>query len=240
MDHVNGCQHPQVPDSTQLGNFEMLPPEIRLLIWECLFYEIHRAPHVLSILHCSRYLYQEISDHLYKGMRHGIRISGADDTLKWLYVRLFSNRMSVKWRGLKNIKAVRKHLQNFPHGRIEGKEIFLNVILSQKDPDQIIRLREKAHRFVDILKAAPVTPIVRVGLLEENPPKTMNYTNELPHDYKLANIPFMCLSNWHCRVSVGLSAVVTNKRESPGRSLLDKPTEDDGLNDSDYQITTGN
>ncbi|KAJ5213512.1 hypothetical protein N7449_000681 [Penicillium cf. viridicatum] len=178
MDHVNERQRPQAHGSTQLGNFEKLPLEIRLLIWECLFYDIHTAPRVLSILRCNRYLYQEISDHLYKGMRHEIRISGADDSLKWLYVRLFSNRMSVKWRGLKNIKAVRKHLQNFPHERIEGKEIFLNVILSHKDPDQIIQLREKADRFVDILKAAPVTPTVRVSLLEEKPPKTINYTKE--------------------------------------------------------------
>ncbi|KOS47351.1 hypothetical protein ACN38_g1694 [Penicillium nordicum] len=176
MDHVNEYQHPQFPGSTQLGNFEKLPFEIRLLIWECLFYDIHTAPHVLSILRCSRYLYQEISDHLYKGMRHEIRISGARDSLKWLYVRLASNRMPVKWRGLETIKAVRKHLHNFPHKRIEGHEIFLNARLSLKDYDQIIRLREKANRLLEILKAAPVTPVVRVSLLEGNPPKTINYT----------------------------------------------------------------
>lgn len=240
MDHSNEYQHRQVPGSTQLGNFAKLPLEIRLLIWEYLFYDIHTAPRVLSILRCNRYLYQEISDHLYKGMRHEIRISGPDDCLKWLYVRLISNRMSVKWRGLKNIKAVRKHLQTFPHERIEGKEIFLNVLLSYKDPDQTIRLlREKADRLVDILKAAPVTPTVRVSLLEGKSPKTINYSSELPHDYKLT-IPFMRLSNWHCRVPVGLSALVTNKRESRDRSLLDKPTENDRFSDSDYQISTGN
>lgn len=195
MDHVNESKNPRVPGSTQLGNFEKLPLEIRLLIWECLFYDIHTAPRVLSILRCSRYLYQEISDHLYKGMRHEIRIPGADDSLKWLYVRLVSNRMSVKWRGLKNIKAVRKHLQNFPHKRIEGKEIFLGVLLSYKDPDQTIRLMEKLDRLVDILKAAPVTPTVHVSLLKGKLPKTINYTSDLPHDYKFATTPFMRLSN---------------------------------------------
>lgn len=212
MDQGNESKHRQVPGSTQLGNFSRLPLEIRLLIWECLFYDIHTSPRVLSILRCNRYLYQEISDHLYKGMRHKIRISGPDDSLKWLYVRLVSNRMPAKCRGLKNIKAVRKHVQNFPHNRIKGKEIFLNVLLSYKDPDQTIRLlREKVDRLVDILKAVPVTPTVRVSLLEGNSPKTIKYTSELPHGYKFATIPFMCLSNWHCRVPVDLSAVVTNK-----------------------------
>lgn len=161
MDCVNEYQYPQVPVSAHLGNFVKLPLEIRFLIWEYLFYDIHTAPHVLSILRCNRHLYQEISDHLYNRTRHELRISCSNDSVNWLYVRLLSNRMSAKWWGLKNIKAVRRHLYSFPHKRIEGKEIFVNFILSSHEGfEQFMRLVQKADRLVDILKAAPVTPAV--------------------------------------------------------------------------------
>ncbi|CAG7935463.1 unnamed protein product [Penicillium nalgiovense] len=146
MDGVSEYQHPQIPGSAQLGNFAKLPLELRLLVWEYLFRNIHTIPHVLSILRCSRYLYQEIADHLYRGMRHEIRISFTDDSLKRPYVRLLSKNMPAKWRGLKNSKAVRRHLHSFPHERIEGKEIFVNIILSShEDSRQIERLEQKAN-----------------------------------------------------------------------------------------------
>lgn len=43
-----------------------------------------------------------------------------------------------------------------------------------------MRLERKADQLVDILKAAPFTPTVRVSLLEEKPVKEINYTNESP------------------------------------------------------------
>ncbi|KGO74427.1 hypothetical protein PITC_019600 [Penicillium italicum] len=232
MDRVNECQHPQTPSFAQLGKLAKLPLEIRFFIWESLFYGIYTAPNALSILRCNRYLYQEISDHLYNGMRHEIRISGADGNLKWLYVCLVSKRMPAKWRGLKNINAVRRHLHNFPHKRIEGSEIFVNITLSSHENfNQIMQLEQKAARLVDILEVAPVTPAVCVSLLEEKPPKNISYTSELPSDYMFATIPFMRLPSWHCRVSLSLFGVVTNEREPTGQSLLGKPTKDGALND---------
>jgi hypothetical protein len=159
MDGVSDYQLPQIPGPPQLGNFAKLPLELRLLIWEYLFCKIYTTPHVLSILRCSRYLYQEIADHLYRGMRHEIQIPFTDNSLKWLYVRLSSKNMSAKWRGLKNFKAVRGYLHNFPHTRIEEKEIFVNTILpSHKGRRQTNRLEQKVNRLVDILNAAPVAP----------------------------------------------------------------------------------
>jgi hypothetical protein len=95
MDGVSEYQHPQIPGPAQLEIFAKLPLELRLLIWEYLFRKIYTTPHVLSILRCSRYLYQEIADHLYRGMRHEIRMSFTDNSLKRLYVRLVSKNMSA-------------------------------------------------------------------------------------------------------------------------------------------------
>jgi hypothetical protein len=145
MDGVSEYQHPQISVPAQLENFAKLPLELRLLIWEYLFRKIYTTPHVLSILRCSRYLYQEIADHLYRGMRHEIRMSFTDNSLKRLYVLLVSKNMSAKWRGLENFRAVRRHLHNFPHKRIEGKEISVNIILSSHEGRrQIKRLEQKA------------------------------------------------------------------------------------------------
>jgi uncharacterized membrane protein len=133
--------------------------------------------------------------------------------------------MPAKWQGLKNIKAVQRHL-NFPHDRIERKEIFVNIIISSHtDIDQMMQLEQKANRLVDILEAAPVVPTVVVSLLDENA-KSINYTDEVPPEYKFWTIPFMGLANWHFRVSMGLSDVVTNKQKATYRSLVHKPTKD--------------
>ncbi|KXG47379.1 uncharacterized protein PGRI_012490 [Penicillium griseofulvum] len=226
MNRTSEHKYPQPPGSTQLGNFAKLPLEIRLMIWENLFYDIHAAPHILSILRCNSHLYQEISSHVYSGMKHEIRISSTK-SLKWLYVRLISKRMPAKWRGLENIKAVQKHLTNFPHDKIKGKEIFVNIILSSRnDIDQMMQLEDKANRLVDILEAVPVVPTVLVSLLEENA-KYINYTEEVPPEYKFWTIPFMGLSNWHFRVSMRLSDVVTSKRKDPDCSLMNKPIKDE-------------
>jgi hypothetical protein len=63
---------------SQLGDFARFPVEIRLMIWEELFQNINSTTltimshggRLLGILGCSRALYNEITQLLYKDIKH--------------------------------------------------------------------------------------------------------------------------------------------------------------------------
>lgn len=91
-----------------LGTLAKLPIEIRLTIWESIFHDINITPYVLNILCCNRYLYHEISTHLYREMNHEIRIHSPRNSIMWLYSRVLSKRLPVKWRGLQDLGAIER------------------------------------------------------------------------------------------------------------------------------------
>ncbi|KAJ5785333.1 uncharacterized protein N7503_010545 [Penicillium pulvis] len=116
---------------SQLGDFVKLPVEIRWMIWEDLFQNIHSITRttkshngrLLGILGCSRILYHEITHLLYKGIQHGIQI--CDDEPMWL-VALSSKYVYATW-AVGTVEAMSRHIRNFPHERVEEKSISIKV-----------------------------------------------------------------------------------------------------------------
>ncbi|KAJ6132650.1 hypothetical protein N7471_007865 [Penicillium samsonianum] len=232
MNRAEDKPAPQDPGVAQLGTFINLPLELRWMIWESVFDEIHSAPCALAILRCNRYLYREISDHLFGDFEHEFQVSGG---LRFNFTTRQTH--SHGW-DLKNIEAVRSHLHTFPWAKVGGK-MFINILPPpQGDPGQIIQVWQKVNQLVDILKTTPSAPSVWVSLLEdwssdEKPQESIPYTNGYRPDHDIAIIPFTCLSNWYYRISPAYSATIATERELPekSQSLLYKYGNDCASND---------
>lgn len=134
MDRAEDKFPPQGPGVSQLGAFTKLPLELRRIIWESVFDQIHSAPFALAILRCSRHLYQEISGHLFDNFEHEFRVA---DGLRFNFTT--KQTCSQGWE-LRNIDAVRSHLHNFPWAKV-GTEMFVNILApAEGDPDQIVQI----------------------------------------------------------------------------------------------------
>jgi hypothetical protein len=105
----------------QLGQFAKLPTEIRLLVWEALFDLIptllnpptEDSVNILSILSCSRLLYNEIAHHLYADMARGFLICSKEPDTVGIRMQLTSRWVTIE-RDLDNIQTTRKILEHFP------------------------------------------------------------------------------------------------------------------------------
>ncbi|KAJ5558604.1 hypothetical protein N7461_002576 [Penicillium sp. DV-2018c] len=232
MDRAEDKSTPQHPGVAQLGTFAKLPLELRWTIWESVFDEIHSTPFALAILRCSRYLYQEISDHLFEDFEHEFQIAGG------LRFNFTTRRTHSHGWELKNIEAVRNHLHTFPWRKVGGK-MFVNISPpSQEDPGQIVQIWQKVNQLIDTLKTTHSAPSVWVSLLEdwsrdESPQESITYTNGYRPDHDIAIIPFTCLSNWHYRIPPPYSATIATERElrEKSQSLLYKYGKDFISND---------
>lgn len=243
-----------------LGRFAKLAPEIRLLVWESLFSSckiLARAPNRprvesknLSILCVSRRLYEEISYHLYRRLKHRVRLSPVHSKQQWMTVQISSRGLSVIWV-LENITDARRHLETFPHNKAHLRvEIFPPA---QSDPGQIVLLWEKVNVLVDILiqlSGLPAgCPCVLVRLIgcwrdtEIRAKETITRTNdripprEYCPDHDIVVLPFSRLdSRWYYGVPKGLCAILNDELNDPRTSVLSLsrknqlPIKDDGYN----------
>lgn len=226
MDHAEDKFAPQGPEVPQLGAFTKLPLELRWMIWESVFDQIHSAPFALAILRCSRHLYQGISGHLFENFEHEFRVA---DGLRFNFT---TKTCSQGWE-LRNIDAVRSHLHSFPWVKV-GTEMFVNILPPPEgDPGQIVQIWQKVNQLVDILETTRSIPLVRVSLLEDwsndgKPQESITYTNGYRPDHDIAIIPFTRLPEWYYRISPAYSAVIATEQELPEefQSLLYKGRKD--------------
>ncbi|KAJ5086740.1 hypothetical protein NUU61_008047 [Penicillium alfredii] len=210
----------------QLGTFAKLPTELRFLIWEYLFSEIHKIPGALSILYCSRHLYKEVSSLLYHGITHIIKIYGVYNSRRWLTVHLMSRRLALVW-DLKDVETARRHLHNFPHARTPRKQIVVNNFPSQDDPGQIVQLWQRINQFIDIIKKLPFVPHLRVMLekswyREGKPIESIKYPTGCRPDQDIVVMSFLRLSDWCFSVSPQYGTMITNEPDLSDASLLHK------------------
>lgn len=227
MDRAEDKSAPQHPGVAQLGTFAKLPLELRWMIWESVFDEIHSTPFALAILLCSRYLYQEISDHLFKDFEHEFQVAGG------LRFNFTTRRTHNHGWELKTIEAVRNHLHTFPWRRIGGK-MFVNISPPpQEDPGQILQILQKVNQLIDTVNTTPSAPSVWVSLLEDwsrdqKPQESITYTHGYRPDHDIAIIPFTRLSNWYYRIPPVYSATLATERElrEESQSLLYKNEND--------------
>ncbi|KAJ5405892.1 hypothetical protein N7465_007176 [Penicillium sp. CMV-2018d] len=222
MDRAEDKFAPQGPEVPQLGAFTKLPLELRWMIWESVFGQIHSAPFALAILRCSRHLYQEISGHLFENFEHEFRVA---DGLRFNFT---TKTCSQGWE-LRNIDAVRSHLHSFPWAKV-GMRMVVNILPpTEGDPGQIVQIWHKVNELVDTLKASRSTASLLVSLLEDwsndgKPQESIPYTDGYRPEHDIAIIPFTRLRRWYYRTSPAYSAVIATEQELPeeSQSLLYK------------------
>ncbi|KAJ5196786.1 hypothetical protein N7449_007265 [Penicillium cf. viridicatum] len=227
MDRAEDKFAPQGPRVSQLGAFTKLPLELRWMIWESVFDQIHSAPFALAILRCSRHLYQEISGHLFENFEHEFRVV---DGLRFNFTT--KKTRSQGWE-LRNIDAVRNHLHSFPWAKV-GTKVFVNILPPPEgDPGQIVQIWQNVNQLVDTLKTTRSVPSVRVSLLEDwsndgKPQESIAYTNGYRPDHDIAITPFTRLPKRYYRISPAYYAVIATEQELPeeSQSLLYKGRKD--------------
>jgi hypothetical protein len=156
MESESPTESPSIYLPDTMGLFFRLPPELRIMIWVYLFSTIHtrlpngRKPNTnpLSILRTSRYLYNEISSHLYDNCTENIFMKPAYDEDEWMRIRLESTNMRVDLI-FKDKAAADKHFQNFPHH--QSKVIIHLEPPKQDDPGQLVLLWKKSVAMVDLI-----------------------------------------------------------------------------------------
>lgn len=193
----------------QLGAFAKLPPELRLMIWEEVFrlispspYEDIRQPNnILSILRCSRYLYHEISDHLYKDLIPTFQPWPLRDDKKWMVI-WFSSRKVSAFRNLKDADTVRQFMANFPFDKLYQPRLNVNIPASSGlDRGRIIVLWRKINTFVATIKTLHYIPFVHVTLSGRwihggKPMESVKDNNGVRPDHDIAILPFARLESW--------------------------------------------
>lgn len=107
-----------------LGRFGILPPEVRLCVYDAIFESLNNIhgqapnrarsePTNFPLLYASEQLYGEISHHLHSKLRHTIFLGPAYDKQRWMTARVTSRGLSATW-DLHSIDDLRRHLYNFP------------------------------------------------------------------------------------------------------------------------------
>lgn len=224
--------------SSKLGLFFKLPAEIRLLIWETLFMEIpfqtqrtrkqtYAPTNRLSILRCSRALYNEISHHLYKPLTYNLTIYSHCSEGWWMKVTIVFGNTTVWWR-LKDAEDVRQHISNFPFAKFHEPRINVQIRPSRTHgPGRIVCLWQKINFLVDILQELQCPPHVQVTLYGgwhegEKARQSILYTKGYRPDHDIAVLPFTRLpkSQWDYTLYDHLDAVVSSEPEGPEHSLL--------------------
>lgn len=181
------CNHQQVeqiclfnmqfPLFPCLGTFARLPIEIRLMIWEYLFSTLRIQPlkdilhkhNPLSILCTSRYLYSEVSSHLFHDSVQHISLNPKYNEEEWMVIQLKSRTVDIKWT-LRNRADAEKHFHNFPHSKTT-----LNIHINSPDPTdpgQMVLIWQKANSLVDLLISTTQSDIVVAtnGVWHSDPP----------------------------------------------------------------------
>ncbi|KAB8277538.1 hypothetical protein BDV30DRAFT_223665 [Aspergillus minisclerotigenes] len=143
-----------------LGNFAILPPELRLCIWDWLFPRhiigplkgppiFKRRRTRLAILRTSKELYAEISHHLYSRISVSIRLN--PQKRQWLSFRIPELRLS--WLIKEKEDAIQRGYDKFPFHK---GPIHIGIHPpNPASPADLIRLWQNVQSLINILVHAP-------------------------------------------------------------------------------------
>ncbi|CAG7938173.1 unnamed protein product [Penicillium nalgiovense] len=204
-----------------LGTFGMIPVEIRLMIWEYLFYTIRTQPvrytfhreSPLSILCTSRDLYNEISSHLFSNSVQHVTLNPEYNEQERMIIQFKFRAKEIKW-ALRNREDAERHFQNFPHSKMT-MIVHINRP-NPTDPGQLVLLWQKTNALADLL-----IPITRANIKlaangpwrSPNPPASWGSDRDLFYqmgglqesipfgpkyrpDYDIIMLPFLRLGLW--------------------------------------------
>lgn len=219
----------------QLGLFAKIPVELRLKIWENLFVKIHSfemffnkpAVNILSILRCSPYLYNEISNHLYEYLVLGITIWPDYCKKRWISIRATCRWLDVEWN-VKDKKRAQRILSDFPFYKTRGQTISVQILSASYDRPaecEMIRLCRTIDGFVDTLTALRHPPHVSVALigvwtLRGKPIRNIYWTKRYIPDHDAVILPFTRLPRWDYSMPTDLHAIILKEPDHKQHSLL--------------------
>ncbi|KGO46962.1 hypothetical protein PEX1_092130 [Penicillium expansum] len=209
----------QFPSFPFLGTFSMLPTEIRLMIWGHLFSSLRIQPlkdslrkdNPLSILCTNRYLYNEISSHLFDNSVQHILLDPEYKEEEWMVIQLRFRTLDIVWT-LRNKAAVERHFHNFPHSKTTIK-VHINSP-NPTDPGQVVWLWQKSNVLVDLLipLSQPIIDLTTNGPWRSQHPPThwrnvkrfyemgglreSIESSKYRPDYDIAMLPFIRLELW--------------------------------------------
>lgn len=211
-----------------LGNFSKLPIELRLQIWEELFSDINMAlegqeqpsKNRLSILCCNSYLYEELSSHLYRGLKHIIRIDSSYSKTCYLEVGLYSKRFTRALR-LKDSIALRDHLLNFPHSKVELQTLYIKISHRRQRISRFINLWLKINDLIHILRNMNSMVKLHVQLSNQWPAKNQFFRGTYCcYDYDFAIIPFFKLHGWTYELPTIVQHRISQESDEKAHSML--------------------
>ncbi|QMW36183.1 hypothetical protein G4B84_011712 [Aspergillus flavus NRRL3357] len=150
-----------------LGNFAILPPELRLCIWDWLFPRhiigplkgppiFKRRRTRLAILRTSKELYAEISHHLYSRISVSIRLN--PQKRQWLSFRIPELRLS--WLIEEKEDAIQRGYDTFPFHKVP---IYIGI--HPPNPaslGDLFRLWQNVRSLINILVHAPSIESVHI------------------------------------------------------------------------------
>ncbi|KAJ5184182.1 hypothetical protein N7492_001798 [Penicillium capsulatum] len=217
----------------QLGAFAKLPPELRLMIWEELFCFIPSIPHeasqpssnILSILRCSRYLYHEITDHLYKDLKSTIQPWPVWEENKSMVLWLSSKKVSA-FRQIKNLDTARQFICTFPFDKVHQSRLGINIPAAcGGDPARIIILWRKINALVATINTLQCIPFVHVILsgkwrLGGKPRESIKDSNGARPDHDIAILPFSRLDSWGFSLPKHLEEAIANQPTISQNSII--------------------
>ncbi|PWY83578.1 hypothetical protein BO70DRAFT_352392 [Aspergillus heteromorphus CBS 117.55] len=202
--------------ASPMGDFGILPVEIRLLIWENLLSD--GAP---AFLQTCRGIYEDIADRLYSTFDIDMSSRYEDP---WLTFRC--RRLRLSW-DLRQPEG-RKKWKRFWMLSYEKIKLFVNIYAPDpKEPGEIILLWQKAQSLVDILnRAKHRRPQVNIRLHDRDEQKweadgimteSITYPGHPLPDFIIAFLPFCRLTRVEtCKVTSSSRAL----RKSPGWDFL--------------------
>ncbi|KAJ1715504.1 hypothetical protein NYO67_2339 [Aspergillus flavus] len=150
-----------------LGNFAILPPELRLCIWDWLFPRhiigplkgppiFKRRRTRLAILRTSKELYAEISHHLYSRISVSIRLN--PQKRQWLSFRIPELRLS--WQIEEKEDAIQRGYDTFPFHKVP---IYIGIHPpNPASPGDLFRLWQNVRSLINILVHAPSIKSVHI------------------------------------------------------------------------------
>ncbi|PYH94370.1 hypothetical protein BO71DRAFT_476281 [Aspergillus ellipticus CBS 707.79] len=165
-----------------LGQLDILPQELRLLIWEDLL-----TARSLAILRTSQAIYREITERLYDTF--DIHISPIFED-PWL--KISSRRLRVSWFINERDCVAHLRLARIPYSKV--KLVVHIYAPDPKDPGQLILLWQKIDKFSEILNRAD-------DARDENEDLEGSYWNTLmcptgiQVDINIVFLPFCRMSN---------------------------------------------
>ncbi|KAJ5584928.1 uncharacterized protein N7459_004728 [Penicillium hispanicum] len=159
--------------------------------------------------------------------------------------RVISKQSDTTW-DLRDIAAVQRHIQSFPHSKTLHGALHVEITrLSKSDLGQIVEIWQKTNKFIEIVQGASPNPHVHVSLTGK-----WRHTGRLVHsvvypegyrpNHDIAIIPFTRLNDWDYSLPKYIRTALFLESQSPHPSLLDQIRERDGARMNRYHSICGN